>query len=142
MERRELTKPEDRQTARYLRDFHWDLLEKIAQHNPLYVCWWDKNGTHDPKRPRNKNGLPGDLLVLGLITSQEFFDCMRENRHTDWYTIGDWDEERYAAPVWITDQGREALANRDRYDMEPFYGGMVEPGYFVMPAAPITEDPT
>ena len=119
--------PENRNMARYMRDHQWETLERIALHNPLYICWWDKDGRH--KRAKEA---PDDLLVHGLITGNEL--AMWLKSHPDWTEVGEWDDERYAVPVWITDAGREALANRDRYDMEPVWWGLVEPGYHTVPA--------
>ncbi len=52
----------------------------------------------------------------------------------DWWVIGDWSDQRYAAPVSLTDAGRAALANREQYDLEPVTGGLVEPGWQATPA--------
>ena len=46
----------------------------------------------------------------------------------------EYDEKRDAWPFRLTDAGRAALQDRDRYDMEPVYGGMVEPGWTATPS--------
>ena len=118
--------PDHRKWARQIRDRQWSVLERIAEHDPLYICWWNKNGRH------KKDNRPDDLLVCGLIDGSELAQWLRD--HPDWTIVGEWSDERYAAPVWITDAGREALANRHLYDMEPVYWGLVEPGWQTIPA--------
>ena len=81
-----------------------------------------------PKDPAER---PDDLMVCGLIAGMELAAWLRS--HPDWTITGEWDDARYAAPVWITDAGREALAKRERYDMEPALGGPVEPGWSCVP---------
>lgn len=136
MEPKQLTSDEDRRMARYVRDRHWQTLERAAEHNPLYICWWDKDRRHS----RSKEPLPDDLQVHGLIGGMEVARWLRD--HPDWTEIGEWSDERYAVPVWITDAGREALQNRHLYDMEPVYGGMVEPGWQAIPAEKEAEPQT
>ena len=126
-QRRTLTDPAARQMARRMRDRHWEILELIAQHNPLYICWWDKDQRHGRHDPRN-------LLVLCLITGSELTAWLRA--HPDWTNVGEWEPERCAVPVWITDAGRQALRHREQYDTEPVQGGMVEPGWECIPAGP------
>ena len=130
---KELTTPEDRDRARYIRDHQWETLKKAALHNPLYICWWDKAGRHKGHK------LPEDLLVTSLIDSNQLLDWLKN--HPDWTEIGEWSEERYAAPVYLTDQGREALLNREKYDMEPVRGGLVDPGWICIPAKPNPNQP-
>ena len=120
-----LDEPRDRDMARYVRDRQWETLERIAEHNPLYICWWDKAGRHKGERPP-------DLKVCGIPDANELINWL--NLHPDWTVTGEWSDERYAAPVWITDAGREALQNRHLYDMEAVEGGMVEPGWQAIPA--------
>ena len=131
-----LTEDRDREMARYIRDHQWRTLEAIAEHNPLWYCWWDKAGRHRPERgPR-----PPDLKVSGLIDGMEILAWLRS--HPDWVEIGEWSDERYAAPIHITEAGREALRNRHLYDMEPVTGGLVEPGWQATPAPPRNEGST
>ena len=125
-----------RESARRIRDDHWRILERIAECDPLWICWWDKLGRHrrwDPQtglRVRNPD-LPDDLLVFGLIDAGEFVNWVR-GRH-QWIEVGDWSDDRYAAPVRLNDAGRAALANRAAFDMEPVEGGLVEPGWQAIP---------
>ena len=128
MEPKILTDQPAREMARRIRDTQWLALERIAEHNPLYICWWNKDRHHADQ------GGPDDLLVCGLIDGNELLDWL--NAHPDWRVIGEWSEERYAAPVYITDEGRAALANREQYDLEPIVGGLVEPGWEAIPLNP------
>ncbi len=72
-----------------------------------------------------------DVFVFGLIGSNEFLHWL--GGHKDWWKRGRWSEKRCARSIRITDSGRKSLANRALYDMEPIFGGMVEPGYVVTP---------
>ena len=126
-EPRQLTEDRDRDMARYIRDHQWRTLEQIAEHDPLWYCWWDKAGRHKKNEDR-----PADLKVSGLIDGMEILAWFRS--HPDWVEIGEWSDERYAAPIRITEAGREALQNRELYDMEPVTGGLVEPGWQATPA--------
>lgn len=126
-EPRVLTDPEDRQMARDMRDEQWAFAERVAAQGTIWCCWWNKNGHHDTSKP-----LPDDLHVCGLIDGMELLEWF--NQHPDWWIIGEWSDERYAAPVSITDAGRAALAEREKHDMEPVYGGLVEPGWQCIPA--------
>ena len=128
MERQILTGPAQRRSARHDRDRQWRTLELIAEHNPLYICWWNKNRRHDRAKA------PPDLLVCSLITGSSIAGWL--HTHPNWVTIGEWDDARYAAPAWITPAGTEALANRHLYDMEPVEGGMIEPGWLCTPLEP------
>ena len=139
-EPRKLTSPEDREMARRIRDYHWLIMEKVDRLGTAWCCWWDKAGRFsrfDFETGRPVDTSPDDVIVLSLIGSMEFFEWTRV--HPDWWQIGEWSDERYAAPVSLTDAGREALANRHLYDMEPVTGGMVEPGWQAIPAVSTTE---
>lgn len=114
-----------RNMARWSRDRQWQFAEKVEKHGTLWFCWWNKNRRH--REPH-----PDDLWVDGLITGMEILDWLK--RHEDWWVIGEWDDDHYAAPVQLTAAGRTALAEREKYDMEPVYGGMVEPGWTCIPA--------
>lgn len=127
--RRELNDPHHRETARRMRDWQWKFADRVAWQGTVWVCWWNKNGRHDMK---SIELLPGDLVVLSLISGMELLEWL--GAHKDWWVIGKWSDERYAAPVSLTDAGREALANRHLYDMEPVTGGLVEPGWTTVPA--------
>ena len=58
--------------------------------------------------------------------------CTKTNQlktHSDRTIIGEWSQERYAAPVHITDRRRATLENQRLYDIEPVQEGLVEPGW-------------
>jgi hypothetical protein len=124
---RVLTTDDDRQMARQMRDKQWAFADRVAQHGTVWCCWWNKSGRHDTSKP-----LADDLMVCSLLTGMELLEWLQS--HPDWWVIGEWSDDRYAAPVTITDAGRAALAERDIYDMEPVYGGLVEPGWQCIPA--------
>ena len=126
MEPRALDDQATRKMARHVRDRQWRMLERIAENNPLHICWWDKNRRH-----RQDEEAPDDLMACSLIVGMEILHWLKA--HPEWTTIGEWSEERCAVPVHITDRGLEALANRERYDMEPVEGGLVEPGWKAIP---------
>ena len=110
-----------RDRARYTRDRQWRMLERIAEQDPLFICWWDKARRHDEKTA------PDDLMVCGLIDGTEMVHWLRS--HPEWVDVGDWSDELYAAPVYITDSGLAALTTRSTYDLEPVECGLVEPGW-------------
>ena len=124
-----LIEERDRKMARHIRDRQWEMLELIALHNPLYICWWDK-----ARRYKVKTDTPPDVWACGLIDGMRMLRWLKA--HPDWTQIGEWSDERYAAPVHITDSGRDALANRECYDMEPVEGDLVEPGWRAIPLDP------
>jgi hypothetical protein len=121
---RVLKRKKDREQARRMRDQQWRFAERVAAAGTLWVCWWNKNRHHD-------KDVPSDLMVCGLIDGCELLEWL--GTHPDWWDIGEWSDERYAAPVRLTDAGRAALASRHLYDMEPVTWGMVEPGYQAVP---------
>jgi hypothetical protein len=121
-----LVSDEDRKMARHMRDRQWRLAERAAEHGTLWICWWNKNHHHDTSQP-----LAADLEVCGLIDGMELLNWLKA--HEDWWSIGEWSDDRYAAPVSITEAGREALRNRHLYDMEPVKGGLVDPGWQAIP---------
>lgn len=110
-----------RERARHVRDNQWRFTERCAEHETFWFCVWNKN-----RRDEAANEWR-DALMTGM----EIQDWM--HRHSDWFSVGEWDDDRYAVPVKITDAGRSALEDRDEYDMEPVYGGMVEPGWKCVP---------
>lgn len=103
-------------------------MERCAKHDPLWFCVW------------NKRRLPeqADEWRACLMTGMDKFEWM--DKHPEWFVRGYWDDDRYAIPVQLTDAGREALENRELYDMEPVSGGFVEPGYVVTPLPPSTAE--
>lgn len=122
-----LTSLRHRAMARRMRDHQWEIADRVAKLGTLWICWWNKNRRHDTSQP-----LPDDLLVCGLIDGLELLEWF--GTHMDWWSVGPWSDERYAAPVRLTDTGRAALGEREKYDMELVTGGMVEPGWAAMPA--------
>jgi len=132
MKPKRLTSKRDREMARRMRDQQWAFAEQVADFGTVWVCWWNKDGHH-------KTPLP-DLRICGLIDGCELIEWLHS--HPDWWEIGEWSDERYAAPVRLTDAGRVALANRNQYDMEPVTGGLCEPGWIAVPAKRAAERPT
>ena len=126
MKPKRLTAKRDREMARRLRNSQWSFMENVNRLGVLWVCWWNKDRHHDEK------AAPPNLLVCGLIDGCELIEWLHS--HNNWWTIGEWSDERYAAPVQLTDAGRLALMNRAQYDMEDVTGGLVEPGFIVKPA--------
>ena len=119
-----------RDVARHIRNAHWRTQERMAEHDPLWCCWWDKAGRYDTRRGYGQEP-PADVELFGLIGAMEFGAWMR--KHHDWFVCGEWSDERYAEPVRLTEAGRVALAHRELYDMEPVEGGMVAPGWQCVP---------
>lgn len=122
---KQLTSNHDRAMARRIRDHQWAFMDRFTKHRLVWVCWWNKNRHHDVEKA------PEDLLICSLISGLELLEWM--NSHKDWWIIGEWSDERYAAPIQLTDVGRTALAERDKYDLEPVTGGLVEPGWQAIP---------
>ena len=125
-EPRTLTDADSRERARRMRDSQWAFADRVAAAGTVWVCWWNKNRRHDTSK-----ALPDDLLVLCLISGMELLEWL--NAHPDWWAIGEWSDARYAAPVSLTEAGRAALAQREKYDLEPVTGGLVEPGWQATP---------
>ena len=122
MKPKRLTDRTMRMIARRERDGQWEFMERVAREGIVWMCPWDKYGRH-------KNG--DGVYVFGLLGSNEFYHWL--DSHKDWWIRGRWSEKRCARSIRITDAGRKALKNREKYDMELIFGGMVEPGYVVMP---------
>jgi hypothetical protein len=120
---------EHRAQARRMRDAQWAFADLVAEHGTVWFCWWDKARRHDDREKR-----PANLYVTCLISGCEMLSWI--DKHADWWTVGDWDDARYAAPVSLTEAGRAALQDRQRFDMEPVDWGMVEPGHRAIPAEP------
>jgi hypothetical protein len=60
----------------------------------------------------------------------ELMTFVRE--HRSWFGWGAYDRSRNSFPMWLTPAGRSALRSHpDRLQM--VYGGLVEPGFKVMP---------
>jgi hypothetical protein len=126
MKPKRLTSRQDREDARRMRNGQWKFMERVFEMGSLWVCWWNKNRHHD------YDSCPPDLYICGLIDGCELIGWL--NSHKDWWTIGEWSDERYAAPVSLTPAGKEALFNRAPYDMEPVTFGLTEPGWIATPA--------
>jgi hypothetical protein len=129
-----LSDKRDREMARRMRDRQWEFAERVAAQGTVWVCWWNKNGHHGPSpsaQYADGSGYRDDMLICGLIDGMELAGWLHS--HEDWWIIGEWSDERYAAPVSLTDAGRSALANREAYDLEPVEGGLVEPGWQAIP---------
>jgi hypothetical protein len=128
-----LTDKRDREMARRMRDGQWAFADRVAAQGTVWVCWWNKNrhGPSPSAQYADGSGYRDDLLVCGLIDGMELAAWLHS--HEDWWVIGEWSDERYAAPVSLTDAGRVALANREAYDMEPIEGGLAEPGWQAIP---------
>ena len=129
-----LNDPEQRATARRMRDWQWTFMEHVDTVGTLWCCWWNK----DSHFSAEEVAATPDLWVFSLINGVETLNWI--NAHPDWWTVGEWVPERYAAPVSLTDAGRKALAERHLYDMEPVVGGLVEPGWQALPAEKETSD--
>lgn len=117
---------EDRRQARRTRDSQWKFMERAKEHDPLWFCVWNKTGQPEL----------ADEWRDGLITGMEMMEWMQ--RHPTWFKTGRWSDKRYARPIRLTPAGRRALKTRE-FDMEPIYGGLVEPGWQCIPARPKTE---
>ncbi len=122
MKPKRLTDRTMRMVARRERDSQWEFMERVAREGIVWMCPWDKY-----KRHKDGDG----VYVFGLIGSNEFYHWL--SSHKDWWIRGRWSEKRCARSIRITNAGRRALNDREQYDMEPIFGGMVEPGYVVTP---------
>jgi hypothetical protein len=111
-----------RQVARNIRNAQWRMMERIAEHGTLWFCVWNKEGREEKS----------DEMRCCLLSGMDYLAWV--DAHPDWFIKGEWDEERYAMPLQLTDAGRAALANRSQYDMEPVLSGLVEPGTITTPA--------
>jgi hypothetical protein len=109
--------------ARRSRDYQWRFMARVLEVGTLWFTPWEKN-----RRPQ-----AADEWRDGLLTG---LDIVRWwTAHPDWFVIGEWDNERSARPIQLTDAGRAALADRATYDLEPYHGGMIEPGWIAVPSA-------
>ena len=134
MKPKRLSTKHHREIARRVRDSQWKFMERTEKFGTIWVCWWNKNGYHKPSPAAqypDGSGYRADMLICGLIDGCKLAEWL--NSHSDWWVIGEWSNERYAAPISITAAGRAALENRGLYDMEPVTGGLVEPGWTTIP---------
>ncbi len=116
-----LTDDFERQMARNQRNAHWGYMQQIAHSGVMYVRW---NKYSKPDGPQH--------LSFCLMSIMDFQSWTKQ--HPEWWDVGEWDDEQYGNPYRVTDAGRKALTEKHLYDMEPHHGGMVEPGYVVIPA--------
>ena len=105
-----------------MRDAQWRFAEKVVTYGTVWFCVWNKE-----RRPEL-----ADEQRHGLIDGMEMLEWI--DSHRDWWIKGEWSDERYAFPIQLTEAGRRALAEREKYDMEPVTGGLVEPGWECIPA--------
>ena len=154
MKPKRLTDRQSRMRARLERDMQWEFMKRVARQGVVWICPWDKYRRHGPRcanvgcRSRIFGAvgkhwqcfgcntvmrkIPDDgVYVCGLMGANEFLTWIQS--HTDWWKRGPWSAKRCARSIRITAAGRKALRQRHLYDMEPIYGGMVQPGYVVTP---------
>jgi hypothetical protein len=117
-----LTDAARQQYARRLRDRQWWFMERMARVGTLWYCPWNKC-----RRPAAPDEVRDSLL--SAISLLDWID-----QHPAWFLEGPWDETRDAFPLQLTEAGRAALQQRERYDWEPVRGGLVAPGWEVRPA--------
>jgi len=134
---KKLTATQWRQTARRIRDKQWEIMESaVANGGEVRICPWDKRRYSYEKGDHYLEALPGEFrfCLIGFMETFSWFD----RTHPDWFTVDDaeWDEERATHLYRLTDAGRAALEDRERYDMEPVEGGLVEPGWQAVPLLP------
>lgn len=96
---------------------------------PVHVCLWNKY--HKKER--------GNELMLCLMGGADFMSWVRE--HRVWFGMGPYNAERTTFMFWLTPAGRSAVKRRDKkHDNAVVNGGLVEPGYQVMPALDFHRD--
>ncbi len=127
----ELTSPEQRERLRYTRNHQWAFMERIrdamSEFGCLWWCIWNKR--------RLPEG-PGEYRMC-LLSGMDVNAWVVE--HPEWFNQGEWNDDRYAIPITLTEAGLEALLNRHLYDMEPVKVGLMEPGYIGIPAPRIDD---
>lgn len=123
-----LNDPWERQAARRGREMDWALMERLAR-APVHICLWNKY--HKVER-RNE-------LMLCMMGGVDFMTWVRE--HRSWFGHGAYNRTRTTFQFWLTPAGRAAVRRRDpRHDNAVTNGGLVEPGYQVMPARDFHRD--
>ena len=70
-------------------------------------------------------------IAPAMMTGMEMLEWI--DSHPDWWIKGEWSDERYAMPLQLTDAGRRAISEREKYDLAPVAGGLVEPGWIATP---------
>lgn len=109
------TDPDDRATARRIRDAQWALLEDLRDNGPLRIFVMLKRATFG--RERNYCWASSNEVLPWVLDPKK-----------NWVTIEDQNL------VSITEAGLRALDSRDLYDAQPIVMGFVEPGRLVYPA--------
>lgn len=133
-----------RETARRIRDEQWRIMEAAAANGgAVRICPWDKKRVwRNGQGYHHLDPIPGEFRfsLLSFMETFSWFDM----DHPDWFTTddADWDEERQTHLYRLTDAGRRALEERDRHDMEPVKGGLVEPGWQCVPIPKEEEETT
>lgn len=119
---RKLTSLFARQCARRDRESNWAFMARLAR-APVHVCLWNKY--HKKER--------GNEMMLSLMGGMDLMSFVRS--HRTWFGSGAYDPDRTTFPFWLTPAGRSALRRRDpAHDSAVVNGGLVDPGYQVMPA--------
>ena len=113
---------DDRERARRIRDHHWSVLRKAVTFGQVWVDPWN----------RSRRDEAPDEERFCLISGSEFFMWLEQ--HPDWTEIGQWDAQRAAYPIRLTPAGRAAVDAPEQFDLEPVFGGLVEPGWSAVPA--------
>lgn len=125
---RKLTSARERHAARHERESNWAFMAKLAK-APVHVCLWNKY--HKTER-RNE-------MMLSLMGGMDLMRFVRS--HRAWFQHGAYNKDRTTFSYWLTAAGRAALRRRDpKHDNAVVDGGLVEPGYQVMPARDFHRD--
>lgn len=113
-----------RAQARRMRDNQWRLLERVVAQGTLWFTPWNQDGRAEGPDEKRCGLLSGVGYTAWFAT------------HPDWWILGPWDATRAACPLSATAAGVEALAHRDRYDLEPVGIGLSDPTWTVRPDLP------
>jgi hypothetical protein len=118
MKPRRLNTRYHRESARRHRDFDWAFMRRIARQGIVHYSPWNKNRL-PTGRNEYRDGLIGGLEWWGWV-----------KRHRTWFCWSAWDPQRQTYAFSLTRIGKK-IARRPprRFDLEPVYGGLVEPGY-------------
>ena len=129
------------EVARNIRNHQWEIMETAAANGgEVRICPWNKRRFTLEKGDHYLEPAPNEFRFC-LVSFLETFSWF-DGDHPDWFTVDDkdWDEERQTHLYRLTDAGRKALQERERYDMEPVKGGLVEPGWQATPLATIAQE--
>lgn len=121
-----------RHYARVARDRQWTFMERAAALGTLFFSPWNKYRQDEA----------ADELRCSLMAGLDIIQWTEA--HPDWFVIGEWIDGREVRPVQLTPAGLAALQNRAEYDLEPYQGGLVDPGWeaIPLPPAPVGADPS